>query len=1279
MKKNQFVFAQILVIGFILSGAGCMDNKDNSNVKSFKKLKTLFEKPPVEYSTAPLWVWNDDISEKLIDEQLQDMKFGGIHGVFIHPRPGLITPYLSERWFELCRHTVDKAKELGMEVWLYDENSYPSGFAGGHVPAKMPESYNQGQGLLMEQVKSLPERAGEDYFLILKEENGLFKDITSQWQSETGKSADYFLFKKTYEGKSPWFGGYSYVDLLFPGVTEKFIEETMTGYKKAIGDEFGKSVPGIFTDEPNIKAPGGTRWTPTLFTDFEKRWGYDLRTSLPSVFTETGEWQRVRHNYYTLLLELFIERWSKPWFKYCTDHNLAWTGHYWEHGWPDPGHGGDNMAMYAWHQMPAIDILMNQYSESVSAQFGNVRAVKELRSAANQMGRKRTLSETYGAGGWDLRFEDMKRIGDWEFVLGVNFLNQHLSYITLAGARKRDHPQSFSYHDPWWKYYHTQGDYFARLSLAMSAGEQSNTILVLEPTTTAWMYFSPQSSNAKFAPLGPAFQKFVFELEKLQIEYDLGSENIIKDNGKVVDDQFVVGHRSYHLVILPPYLENLDQSTVDLLKEYMGNGGQVLSFAGIPNFIEGKNSEELISFVEKYNKQWHQASSLKDKIATPLLATAGIRFAGPDQIQGNLLHHRRELTDGQLVFLVNTDIENWSSGSFAIDGKSAQELNLVSGRIESYPWQEKDGKANLQFDLPPAGSLLLFISPEPVVKEEEKKAGAIKMLEPEGDMIISRLAPNALILDYVNLKLAGQSENDLYFFAAADKVYREHGFDGNPWSRSVQYKSEILDRNTFPLNSGFEAEYLFTVQNGVDIRTLQAVAERPANWQFFINGKTVEPNKNDYWLDRAFAVYNIGEHITSGKNVITLKASPMTVHSEIEPIYIIGDFDLVSAPKGWVMVKSTAISLGSWAGQGLPFYSDGVSYSNKFNLHPGNKRFVVKLTDWLGCVAEVQVNKKSAGTIAWQPSELDITDLVREGENEISVIVYGTLKNLLGPHHIGPLRGSAWPASFEAAPITPPAGVNYDVIDYGLFDPFLLIEAEGDARNVYYRYYQVSRPEILADDYLGVDAPLKISIITGTPEAEIYYTLDGTSPDRNALLYRAPLSLPKSAVLKVRAFKKELKESPLVQKSFYILNSKINGLNYAYYEGQWDDLPPFDKLEAANKGRVYDFDLKLLKTRQEKFAVRYNGFIYLAKPGSYDFYVNSNDGSKLFIGDREVVDNSGSHGPQERQGKIKLQAGIHPLTVDYFDSGGGQLLEVSYQGPGIVKQPIPADILRYKK
>lgn len=278
----------ILFIGLVFLLAGCNLNMESEktdvglNVKSLKELSTLFKRPPNQYRSAPLWVWNDDVTEEQIDRQLNDFKSGGMGGVFIHPRPGLITSYLSEEWFSLCKYTVKKGKELGMDVWLYDENSYPSGFAGGHVPAEMPESYNQGAGLTLQKVEKLPENAN-DFFLVLKQQNSKFIDVTDQLEDEKDKNGDYYLYEKQYYQNQAWHGGYSYVDLLYEGVTEKFIELTMTGYEKAIGSEFGKAVPGIFTDEPNISAPGDVRWTPSLFKDFENRWGYDLKTNLPSL------------------------------------------------------------------------------------------------------------------------------------------------------------------------------------------------------------------------------------------------------------------------------------------------------------------------------------------------------------------------------------------------------------------------------------------------------------------------------------------------------------------------------------------------------------------------------------------------------------------------------------------------------------------------------------------------------------------------------------------------------------------------------------------------------------------------------------------------------------------------------------------------------------------------------------------------------------------------------------------------------------------------------------
>ncbi len=88
--------------------------------------------------------------------------------------------------------------------------------------------------------------------------------------------------------------------------------------------------------------------------------------------------------------------------------------------------------------------------------------MQEVKSVANQLGKERVLCEIFGAGGWDIDICDMKRIADWVFVNGINFVNQHLVYSTITGSRKRDHPQSFDWREPWWDAYTEINDYMAR-------------------------------------------------------------------------------------------------------------------------------------------------------------------------------------------------------------------------------------------------------------------------------------------------------------------------------------------------------------------------------------------------------------------------------------------------------------------------------------------------------------------------------------------------------------------------------------------------------------------------------------------------------------------------------------------------------------------------------------------------------------------------------------------------------------------------------------------------
>lgn len=134
------------------------------------------------------------------------------------------------------------------------------------------------------------------------------------------------------------------------------------------------------------------------------------------------------------------------------------------------------------------------------------------------------------------------------------------------------------------------------------------------------------------------------------------------------------------------------------------------------------------------------------------------------------------------------------------------------------------------------------------------------------------------------------------------------------------------------------------------------------------------------------------------------------------------------------------------------------------------------------------------------------------------------------------------------------------------------------------------------------------------------------------------------------------------------------GLDYSYFEGTWTSLPDFSTLKAAKTGNANSFDLTV-RNRDDNFAMRFTGYIDVPSDGDYSFYTSSDDGSKLFIGTREIVNNDGLHAATEKSGSISLRAGKHAITVSYFEATGGELLTVQYEGPGINKQIIPASRL----
>jgi hypothetical protein len=268
---------------------------------------------------------------------------------------------------------------------------------------------------------------------------------------------------------------------------------------------------------------------------------------------------------------------------------------------------------------------------------------------------------------------------------------------------------------------------------------------------------------------------------------------------------------------------------------------------------------------------------------------------------------------------------------------------------------------------------------------------------------------------------------------------------GNPWQHKIQYKTNYLELDSlFNSDSGFEAKYHFRINKDLgdnEMRSIRAVVERSGLWQVSINGKTVVGQKDMFWIDKDFTLFEVGEHLKKGENTLSIKAPRMHILAEVMPVYLLGDFLVKPARKGFEITGGKITTTGSWQKNGLPFYSQKVSYKQSFDVKKSkNNHYKVRLNNWNGSISEVWVNGEQSGVIAWQPNELDITPYVKEGNNEVTVKVTGSLKNTFGFFY---RNNDSWihgPHSWNYAPKKLPAASEYFLLDYGLFEPFSLIQ-----------------------------------------------------------------------------------------------------------------------------------------------------------------------------------------------------------------------------------------------
>lgn len=596
----------------------------------------LFQTPPVEYRGIPFWSWNCRLTRERIDEQLEYFQEMGFGGVDIHPRTGLDTEYLGEEYMQLIRYTVKRCNERGLRCWLYDEDRFPSGNAGGLVT----KNYRfRGRFLLLtEQCQNqniLPGycedrtafeiaiSAGEHplgYFAAAYElefKNNCLENYRRLSLSdgmiaarEAGKEKRVrFAYVKLME-EEQWFEDQSYVDTMNPEAIAKFIRITHDAYYKAVGGEFGKCIPAIFTDEPRIgkhvqitvalSAEEITIPYTEYFADqMMEKLDLDPLDIAPEYIWELpeGKSSENRYRYRDMVSECFVRAYMDQISRWCKQHKIAMTGHVlYEYPLSFSVYAvEDCMRCYRSMDLPGIDILCD---------FKEFATAKQAVSVARQSRKEGVVSELYGVTHWDCTFKTFKLQGDWQAALGITVRIPHLSHMSLKGEAKRDWPGSIFCQSPWYQEFSYVEDHFARLNTALTRGTAIAKIAVIHPVESMWLYFGPNDQTAGLRrDMDQDFESLTEWLLYDTLDFDFISEALLPEQYQGLSESgeaLKVGCMEYSAVVVPG-LKTIRSTTLEILEEFRKAGGTVVFMGRIPDLADARPHWRIHAFVFQKN------------------------------------------------------------------------------------------------------------------------------------------------------------------------------------------------------------------------------------------------------------------------------------------------------------------------------------------------------------------------------------------------------------------------------------------------------------------------------------------------------------------------------------------------------------------------------------------------------------------------------------------------------------------------------------------------------
>ena len=969
--------------------------------------RETFRDPPARYRPAPFWSVNDLLDPAEVARQVREFDRVGYGGYFFHPRVGILTRYLSDEWMECFRAALDEGRERGMLCWIYDEDSYPSGFAAGLVTRDHPEYV--GRNLVMALDEVPPDADIVARFAVRIDGERLAGCRCLSETEQPGEGERLMAFVVRLHPEAPWFNGAAYVDTLNPEAIARFLEVTHDKYAELFGDDFGGAIPGVFTDEPQCRpfAPNAIAWTDGMAEEFEDAWGYDLLARLPELFFTNDDSGRTRCHYWQTLTKRFTRTCMKQMADWCGEHDLALTGHLWEHEFPQYFCSGSFGLPEAPMQWPGVDLLGRNSPKGklaaggVQRQVGHVAMIKSVTGLTNQYGRRRILSETYGGGGWEMTFRDLKEVADWQCVLGVNYVNPHLSHYSLRGCRKRDFPPSFLDHTPWWPEYKLINDYTARLCYMLAEDESGTEIAVLQPISTCWIKRPERpSESAALTRFGKLFDSLLKDLLAEQWDFDVVDEMVLAEDGGVSEGHLGAGQAWYEALVVPS-CDNLLGSTVTLLREFLDSGGKVVLVPPEPTLVDGAPEGPLADLFARENviraapARADLTEALKPLARRPLVVEAE---------PGSALEvytARRWCGASEAIFLVNiTDAAGDVRLRYDRDA-SVENWDLLTGEVAPMAGEIVEGHTIIHTHLAAGESRLLVFR-----KAEEPEGEPAPTYAPAAELgdewELELATDNLLALDVFSYRVGDEDWSAPVNVWQAQKALRER-FNVQPepelrGNRAQRFYDLWADPAQFePVSLRYPVTVDGDPSQWAPVRLIVESGER---FEIAVNGQPV-PEADGTWVDACFATYPIGALLREGGNEIVMTTT-FAEDTELEVAFISGRFGVwPRGPRRFVLgALPGSLRNGSWTEQGLPFFSGRLRARQEVEL-TGEGPWRLVASDMRSALATVRIDGQEVGHLLWPPYTVELTG-VEPGKHVIELETITGLANTLGPLHWDP-------------------------------------------------------------------------------------------------------------------------------------------------------------------------------------------------------------------------------------------------------------------------------------